>query len=333
MISLLFLGNSYTFVNDLNLATEALLEEGAAAWEDTATTRLAEGGYTWQDHVARVDTDPAWEEALVTGDTPWAYGILQEQSQIPGFHGESALWDDSLTAATQLDAWLQARGAGTVVLLTWGRKDGDETNPDLYPDFPTMQAELTEGTLAYQDALSTAEHPVYVAPIGPAFAVIYDDAVAAGEVPQDGLFGRLYSADGSHPSPTGTHLAACVLYATLTGDSPVGLSAPGSVDAADAAAVQAAVEAVVLSGDWSLPSSTGGGDSGGDSSAPVDSAPPQDTGPADSAAPGDSGVADSGAADTAAAKDPAACGCAAAPGATAGWLGLLLLALHRRRAR
>jgi hypothetical protein len=34
----------------------------------------------------------------------------------------------------------------------------------------------------------------------------------------------LWQADGSHPSQEGTYLAACVFYATLFQESPVGLS-------------------------------------------------------------------------------------------------------------
>ncbi len=35
---------------------------------------------------------------------------------------------------------------------------------------------------------------------------------------------NLYFSDGSHPSPIGSYVAACVFYATLYGKSPVGLS-------------------------------------------------------------------------------------------------------------
>jgi len=34
---------------------------------------------------------------------------------------------------------------------------------------------------------------------------------------------ELYDSDGSHPSPAGTYLAACVIYATLFHQSPEGL--------------------------------------------------------------------------------------------------------------
>ena len=36
---------------------------------------------------------------------------------------------------------------------------------------------------------------------------------------------ELYMRDGSHPSPDGTYLAACVFYATLLDKNPVGLPA------------------------------------------------------------------------------------------------------------
>jgi len=35
----------------------------------------------------------------------------------------------------------------------------------------------------------------------------------------------LYYEDGSHPSPNGSYLAACVFFATLYGESPEGLPA------------------------------------------------------------------------------------------------------------
>lgn len=272
-VPVLFLGNSYTEVNALDQVVAALLREGAAEYAEAEATRLSAGGLRFTDHVDRATTDARWEDALLTGDTAWRWALLQEQSQIPGFYGEDPVWEESATAAAQLDAWLGAKGAQTWLLLTWGRRDGDSTNPGLYPDFPTMQDELTEGTLAYQARLSTAERPVWVAPAGLAFARLYEEALARGEDPRDGLFGSLYASDGSHPSHAGTYLAACVVYTAVTGQSPVGLSAPAEVPAGDVLALQEAAAATVLEGElgypWSGGEDTGGdtgtGDSGGDS--------------------------------------------------------------------
>ena len=38
---------------------------------------------------------------------------------------------------------------------------------------------------------------------------------------------RLHGDDGSHPSPSGTYLAACVLYGTITGRDPRGVGNGG----------------------------------------------------------------------------------------------------------
>jgi hypothetical protein len=54
--------------------------------------------------------------------------------------------------------------------------------------------------------------------------------VPAGAVWQAALAGHptlpLYDKDGSHPSPLGSYLAACVFTATLFGEKSVGLAVP-----------------------------------------------------------------------------------------------------------
>jgi PKD repeat protein len=110
-------------------------------------------------------------------------------------------------------------------MMTWGRRAGDHMNPTLYPNFTVMQDRLEDGYLAYAENLTTRDRPVYVAPVGLAFRRVHDDIAEAGGNPLDqgSLFSSLYSSDGSHPSLRGSYLAACVLHATLTGNSPVGL--------------------------------------------------------------------------------------------------------------
>jgi len=51
---------------------------------------------------------------------------------------------------------------------------------------------------------------------------------------------ELFDADGSHPSLAGTYLAACVVYSSLYGKSPVGNAYDyfGKVDKATAAFLQ-----------------------------------------------------------------------------------------------
>ena len=248
--SLLFLGNSYTQNHQLDVVAAAMLAEGTG--ETALGARLTSGGLTLADHVARAQgSDERWVSALASTESSWDWIFLQEQSQIPGFPEGHHLLKRSVTASGILDGYAQERGAQTVFVMTWGRRDGDSSNPDLYPDFTTMQELLTAGYLRYVDTNTTSERTVWVAPCGLAWQATYNAILADGGDPlADGsLFERLYSSDGSHPSPAGNHLNAAVIYATLTGESPVGLSDPsGQVDKKTAAQLQAIAAEVVLSG-------------------------------------------------------------------------------------
>ena len=49
---LLFIGNSYTYGNDLDQMTAQLMAKGAATWEDTQASRHAVGGARFVQHLA-----------------------------------------------------------------------------------------------------------------------------------------------------------------------------------------------------------------------------------------------------------------------------------------
>jgi MYXO-CTERM domain-containing protein len=313
---MLFLGNSYTFMGALDDVTEALF---VAAGEEVTANRLAEPGWTFPQHVEAIETDgTAWQLAF---DAPNDWVILQDQSQIPGFPDGQPDRVASQAAAVVLDGYAAGTGAQTMFLMTWGRRAGDEQNPELYPDYDTMQTALTAGYLDYAALASEDGTPAWVAPAGLAWRRVYDDVVAGGGDPLDptSAFYGLYIADGSHPSERGTYLAACVIYASVTGLTPVGLGAPESV--ADAAYLQGVAAAVVLEGEgiaypWQAdPDDTGIDDTGTDD---TDTDTPDD--PAD--------TAEDLAADDA---DASGCGCTAAPDGAGGWvLGFALLAVRRR---
>ena len=248
---LLFIGNSYTYSNDLPAVTERLLEAAVAAWPDVLVEHHTRGGARLSEHLADADGS--------NGETPlkaalgptmsWQWAVLQEQSQIPGFDMTDPAWTDSRDGAVGLDALLRPRGARAVLMMTWGRRDGDNTNRAIYPDFLTMQARLTAGYLAYASAMSADGEPAFVAPVGLAFRRIYEDIEQTGGDPTaaDSAFTRLYVADGSHPSVQGTYLAGCVLLATVTGRSPVGIAwAPAAISTSDRGRLQAVAAQVVL---------------------------------------------------------------------------------------
>jgi PKD repeat protein len=75
-----------------------------------------------------------------------------------------------------------------------------------------------------------------VSPVGAAWKYVRDNYPTI----------ELYSADESHPSINGSYLAACVHYASMYRESPVGASFISTVTAIDAAILQEAAKLVVL---------------------------------------------------------------------------------------
>ena len=64
----------------------------------------------------------------------------------------------------------------------------------------------------------------------------------------------LWQADGSHPTAEGKYLAACVLYAAVFKQTPVGLNYRGDLSDANAALLQQTAASTVLSNSrkWGL---------------------------------------------------------------------------------
>lgn len=148
-------------------------------------------------------------------DGKWNFVVLQDQSQTP------ALFPRKFeAAAVKLDRLIKESGAKTVFYQTWGRRDGDKINPKLFPDYGSMQKELSEsysGVSRRCDAI--------LAPVG--------DTWERARKANPRLGTALYRKDGSHPSDKGAYLAACVFYATFFGKSPAGIDYRGGLPEAD----------------------------------------------------------------------------------------------------
>ena len=241
---LLFVGNSYTYYNDLDQLVASFATSLPGAPIVTAS-RVSSGGYRLPQHASDAATDGTPLAAFL-GDGPypsWTYVVLQDQSQIPGFPESQQERIDSVAASVELARRATEHRATTLLFQTWGRRNGDSTNPDRFPDFVTMNNLLAEGYAQMEQAIRAAGYPVRRVPVGAAFAAIREDDLAAGRDPLDSssLFFRLYAADGSHPSLEGSYLAAATFVCTL-GDSvaPPFAFSPSALDAADAARLQLA---------------------------------------------------------------------------------------------
>jgi len=187
----LFIGNSYTYFNDLPVVIRDL---AAAAKEQRPFEPhvVVVGGSTLQAHIERRTA----LDAIAQGK--WDVVVLQEQSTRP-ITDPLLMQRDVRTFA---DAAAKS-GAKLVLYETWAREVKPET----------------------QDSLSHVYHAAASA-VG-ATIVHAGDAWSAfrsqeGSVPE-GSHSVLFREDGAHPTPTGTYLVANVMYATFYGRSPVGL--------------------------------------------------------------------------------------------------------------
>ena len=234
---LLMIGNSYTDSHGLdNLVRTMLLEYYA----DVQAFRYSPGGQIFDYHVnaamGKSGEDNLLRNFLVTDALNWTWVVLQEQSQIGGYVDVYSDYYYSTEAAIQLNNMVNETGGETIFFMTWGRRNGDAQNLDIYPDFLTMNARLAKGYQGYVEATSTPERPTTLAPVGMAFERVYRDAFPADANATNtsttlinpagdpnSAFYKLYSSDGSHPSLNGSYLAACVLYSTITGQDPQAL--------------------------------------------------------------------------------------------------------------
>jgi hypothetical protein len=222
-----FIGNSYTYVNNLPDEFAKLSFSGGHQVE---TGISAGGGWMLADAVLSKDT----RDGL--SSKKWDYVVLQEQSQTPA-SGESRT-RFMLPAVRELTGLIYPTGAIPILFNTWGHRDGWPDNR--LPDYVSMQNAINDGYLEVSRDLNIA-----IAPVGFAW-----QAVQSKE-PQI----NLWQADGSHPSPSGTYLAACVFYAAIFHESPAGLDYYGKVDRSSGLILQKIAAETVLDDNvqWNLP--------------------------------------------------------------------------------
>lgn len=187
-LRILFIGNSYTSVNDLPAMLRQLAAAGNQRRLDVASA--TPGGFTWQRHVD--DENSAAKGLLDKG--PWDYVVMQEQSQMPFAYPKQ-----SREYGIKLGEMVKAKGAKPVLYLTWAREKQ-----------PENQAKINE---TYEAVAAALQCPI--APVGMAWEKARDKRKDLA----------LFNKDGSHPSPAGTYLAACVMYAALFDKPPRGLPA------------------------------------------------------------------------------------------------------------
>jgi len=222
----LFLGNSYTYVNDLPSTFASLAASGK---HQVQVAMVANGGETLSQH------DSSAESLDRISSQHWDYVVLQEQSETPALAGsrDSGMYP----AARTLAARIKSAGAVPMLFMTWAHRDGLPSAG--LSTYEAMQRAIDQSYVEIAHELS-----VPVAPVGYTWYIVRHDHPEI----------VLWQDDGSHPSSAGTYLGACVFYASIFRQSPEGLAFHGGVDAGQAAVLQAEASRNVLQqqGEWGL---------------------------------------------------------------------------------
>ena len=202
----LFLGNSYTYYNDMPGIVEQLaFPNGDTLIHDQNTP----AGYNLIEHATNIIS------INIIQSDDWDHVVLQDHSLQPAYY-----YLEFYNGAEQLIQLINEDDLclnTTIFYMTWGRE-----NSSNYPYYEHQQL-TTDAYNIMADIFDTE-----VSPVGAAWK-----KVRAENDPID-----LYDRDGSHPTYAGSYLAACVFYATIFDKSPVGLTFTGSLSTADATYLQ-----------------------------------------------------------------------------------------------
>lgn len=210
--SVLFVGNSYFYYNNgihhqlSGLVAAADPEVGKKF--KTVSITISGGGLSWHDVASYFRPDGVSSYSIVdeheirqnSPEKRFDVVVMADCSRCPIHPKLTGLFHESVRRHSET---VRQHGAKPVLMMTWANARKPETT----------------APLAEQYTLAGNESQALVVPAGLAFAK------ARAKRPSI----ILQQNDNSHPTLSGTYLAACTLYAALYGKSPVGSSFTGAV--------------------------------------------------------------------------------------------------------
>lgn len=225
----LFIGNSYTAVNNLpQLTADCALSIGFAGFPMEIASSTP-GGTTFQVH-----TTNATSQSLINQGN-WDYVVLQEQSQLPSFPDAQVAAECFPFAATLNEQILAADScAETIFYMTWGRQNGDASNCASWPPVCTYEGMDSLLNLRYRQM--AIDNEAILSPVGALWNYIRTNYPEI----------NLYAADGSHPSLEGTYAAACSMVSVIFRTDPTLITYGSTLDPVVSEKIRLAAQAVVF---------------------------------------------------------------------------------------
>jgi len=193
-MNILFIGNSYTYFNEMPTIFADLARENGF---DVSVDAVTKGGRKLYENLVEGDE---YRERILSLIEKKQYDvlILQEQSYFALVDYDKFL--EGLRGLIEL-----VKPGRTILYATWGRKSGCP----LLEELGLTSAEMTD-RLSDAYCRAAVELGAEVSPVGRAFRSVLDSDASI----------ELYMPDLSHSSRTGSTLAAFVHYATVFGELP-----------------------------------------------------------------------------------------------------------------
>ena len=198
MKNILFVGNSYTYYSDMPTKIFAPIANSAGVKVNVDS--ITKGGWWIWDHANSEDEMGKLVDAAFK-KTKYDYVILQEQSTLP-INDPGCFYD----GVRNMFKKVQANGATPILYCTWGRKTGSETLTNNGWTHQSMTWKLAAAYTAIGDEVG-----IDVAYVGLAFNDVYTNNPALT---------NLYADDLTHPSYSGSYLAALTIFTEITKIDP-----------------------------------------------------------------------------------------------------------------
>ena len=200
---ILFIGNSYTSVNDLPRVFSEIL--AGAQIPVPRVKAVTPGGKTLLQHAT---SQPKSLEAIEEGN--WDVVVLQGQSQEAAFSENNPVMRSNFTeGAKTLCEHIRKSSPNSRIIFyqTWARHPSfwNASQPDLASTYGKDPLEMQARTRFWYAEVAKANQAT-VAPVGDCWERNYQSSTPL----------QLHAADHSHPQFSGTYLAALVLYRTIS---------------------------------------------------------------------------------------------------------------------
>lgn len=226
-LSVLFVGNSYTYYHDM--PTQIFSNIAQAAGYEPNVISVTCGGYSLEQHADPQNTYglKVASYLLPKNINMFDFVVMQEQSQRPAYNNRAPFYD----AVRTISAKAQAINAKPILYSTWGRRSDSKDLKSMGLTNESMTWRLAAGYSAIGEELN-----IPVGHVGLAFYEVYTG--------NSGI--ELYDDDATHPSYAGSYLAAMTLFSKMTGIDPTTVDFVGELTEAEAAVLKQAAKNAVF---------------------------------------------------------------------------------------